>query len=410
MYKGRYIYQKLPPGQITKSTVIVLTSGLVGYTFLELLGGSENFYNKGAMPLVHRFIDGEKSHRWAVRAASWGLLPRWGWNRKEYPELHCVLFGRDIKNPVGLAAGFDKNGDAIESLAEVSGLGMVEIGSVTPIPQPGNNRPRVFRLLEDEGVINRYGFNSDGVGRVQQRVRTARDSWRSDWALLGVNLGKNKMSEDALHDYEIGINYFAPHCDYLVLNISSPNTPGLRSMQKKSDLEKLLLHAKKALDLHQLEKRPQMFLKIAPDLIESELKDIAQVVSNPKFGIDGLIISNTTISRPTSLRSENKDESGGLSGKPVGHLSTECIRTMYKLTEGKVVIIGCGGIASGQDAYDKIRAGASLVQLYTAIVFQGFPVIGKVKRELVQLLRRDGFANVSEAVGADHRSGGSKNP
>lgn len=400
----KYIYPKLPPGAISKSTVIVLATGIAGYTALELLYGSETFYKKAVMPMVHKFVDGEDSHRWAVRAASWGLLPRFGWNRKEYPELKCELFGREFKNPIGLAAGFDKDGQAITQLAKNSGFGLIEIGSVTPIPQPGNNRPRVFRLLEDEGVINRYGFNSDGVGRVHQRVRSARDSWvPEEYAYFGVNLGKNKLTEDAKLDYEIGVNYFAPHCDYLVLNVSSPNTPGLRSMQKKSDLEKLLAYVREALDMHKLEKRPQVFLKIAPDLIESEMKDIAQVVTNKKFGVDGIIVSNTTIARPDYLRSENKSETGGLSGAPVREISTECVRKMYKLTNGQIPIIGCGGVFSGEDAYEKIRAGASLVQLYSAFVYEGFPVIGKIKRELSELLKRDGFNHVSEAVGADHR-------
>ncbi|CAO4360833.1 unnamed protein product [Caenorhabditis nigoni] len=400
----KYIYPKLPPGAISKSTVIVLATGLAGYTALELLYGSETFYKKAVMPMVHKFVDGEDSHRWAVRAASWGLLPRFGWNKKEYPELKCELFGREFKNPIGLAAGFDKDGQAITQLAKNSGFGLIEIGSVTPIPQPGNNRPRVFRLLEDEGVINRYGFNSDGVGRVHQRVRSARDAWVPEqYAYFGVNLGKNKLTEDAKLDYEIGVNYFAPHCDYLVLNVSSPNTPGLRSMQKKSDLEKLLAYVKESLDMHKLEKRPQVFLKIAPDLIESEMKDIAQVVTNKKFGVDGIIVSNTTIARPDYLKSENKAETGGLSGAPVREISTECVRKMYKLTNGQIPIIGCGGVFSGEDAYEKIRAGASLVQLYSAFVYEGFPVIGKIKRELSELLKRDGFAHVSEAVGADHR-------
>ncbi|CAI5438159.1 unnamed protein product [Caenorhabditis angaria] len=357
------------------------------------------------MPIVHKFIDGEDSHKWAVRAASWGGLPKWGWNKQEYPELKFELFGRTFKNPIGLAAGFDKDGEAIVPLAKDSGFGLIEIGSVTPIPQPGNSKPRVFRLLEDEGVINRYGFNSDGVGKVQQRVRNARDYWNSqDWAYFGVNLGKNKLTEDAKLDYEIGVNYFASYCDYLVLNVSSPNTPGLRSMQKKSDLEKLLSYVKSSLDLHRLnEKRPQLFLKIAPDLIENELKDIAQVVTNKKYGIDGIIVSNTTISRPDSLQSENKAETGGLSGAPVKEISTECVRKMYSLTNGQIPIIGCGGVANGKDAYEKIRAGASLVQLYSSLVYQGFPVIGKVKRELAELLKNDGFDNVTDAIGADHR-------
>ncbi|VDO24465.1 unnamed protein product [Heligmosomoides polygyrus] len=209
------MYARLPTGYITKSTVIIVGSGLLGYGALETLWGSETFYKKLIMPLIHKHVDGETSHNLAIRAASWGLLPRFGPNRKEYPELECEFLGMHLKNPVGLAAGFDKNGEAVRSLAEFSGFGLVEVGSVTPIPQEGNAKPRVFRLLEDEGIINRYGFNSDGALKVSKRLKTARDS-------LSAN---------------IGVNHLAPLCDYLVINVSSPNTPGLRSMQKKSELQ-----------------------------------------------------------------------------------------------------------------------------------------------------------------------------
>ncbi|KIH44579.1 dihydroorotate oxidase [Ancylostoma duodenale] len=292
-------------------------------------------------------------------------------------------------------------------MAELSGFGLIEVGTVTPIPQPGNPKPRIFRLLEDEGIINRYGFNSEGGTKVLKRVKTARANWKENFAMFGVNLGKNKASGDAKVDYEIGINSFAPYCDYLVINVSSPNTPGLRSLQNKTDLEnvlttmivQLLLHAKYVLDARKLESRPKVLLKISPDLTDSEKQDIAQVVNDPKFGVDALIVSNTTISRPATLANEYKNEVGGLSGAPLRQMSTECVRAMYKLTKGQVPIIGCGGISSGEDAYEKIRAGASVVQLYSAIAFHGFPV----KRELAELLRRDGFKNVAEAVGADHR-------
>lgn len=397
------MYSKLPKGYITRSTAIIVSSGVLGYVGLELMTGSENFYEKAIMPTVHRYVDGEDSHKWAVKACSLGLLPRFGWNRKEYPELECNVLGQNFKNPVGLAAGFDKNGEAILPLARDSGFGIIEIGSITPIPQPGNPKPRVFRLLEDEGVINRYGFNSDGVGKVQQRVKTVRSEWKDGLAIFGINLGKNKLTEDAKLDYEIGVNYFAPFCDYLVINISSPNTPGLRSMQKKADLEKLLAYIKHSIEILELEKPPKVLLKIAPDLIQSEMADIANVVMNKKYGVDGLIVSNTTIARPETLKSEYKEQTGGMSGQPIKEISTNCVSEMYRLTKGTVPIVGCGGISSGKDAYEKIRAGASLVQLYSALVYQGFPVVGKVKRELVECLKKDGFSNVSEAVGADHR-------
>lgn len=393
------LYSKLPPGYITKSTVIVVTSGTVLFGIIEMLCGSEAFYKNQVMPVVHKLVDEETSHRLAVNAAKFGLLPRFGQNHREYPELRCNVLGREFKNPVGLAAGFDKDGEAIKGLRK-SGFGFIEIGSVTPLPQTGNPKPRVFRLVEDEAIINRYGFNNSGVGTVYSRVKKAFDVNSS--VPLGVNLGKNKESEDANLDYEIGVNYFGAYSDYLVVNVSSPNTPGLRTLQRKSDLQNLLSIVKKAID-RVSERKPKLLLKIAPDLTESEKKDIAKIVLDNRYGVDGLIVSNTTISRPESLKSAKKDEQGGLSGKPLRDLSTECVRDMYRLTAGKVPIVGCGGISSGEDAYSKIRAGASLIQLYSAIAYQGFPVIGKIKRELVELLRRDGLSNISEAVGIDHR-------
>ncbi|GMR53988.1 hypothetical protein PMAYCL1PPCAC_24183 [Pristionchus mayeri] len=396
------MYSKLPPGYITRSTCIILSTGLAAYGGIEILFGGETFYRKALMPAVHSYTDGEDAHKQAVKMAKWGLIPRFGPNHWEYPELECTLFGKKLRNPVGLAAGFDKDGDAIVPLGK-SGFGMVEIGSVTPLPQPGNDRPRVFRLLEDEGVINRYGFNSLGAGAVQRKVKTARENWSERSALFGVNLGKNKMSDDAKIDYEIGVNYLGPYADYIVINVSSPNTPGLRSMQNKKELQNLLKTVKHAVDILNVEERPALVLKIAPDLVESEMKDIAAVVLDKTYGVDGLIVSNTTVARASSLKSEHAKEGGGLSGVPLREMSTQCVREMYKLTGGRVPIIGVGGISSGEDAYEKIRAGASAVQVYSALVFHGWPIIGKVKRELAECLRRDGFTSVSQAVGADHK-------
>ncbi|CAJ0568934.1 unnamed protein product, partial [Mesorhabditis spiculigera] len=364
------MYAKLPPSYITKSSIYCIGGGLLGFGAIELLFGGEVFYDKGLMPLVHRLSDGETAHRWAIKACKLGLLPRFGPNHWEYPELECEFAGQKLKNPIGLAAGFDKDGEAILPLAN-SGFGMIEIG----------------------------------VGKVQVRVKAARAApWSPGMAVFGVNLGKNKMTSDenCKLDYEVGVNHFAMNSDYLVVNVSSPNTPGLRSMQGRKPLEQLLAYVKRAVDMHKLPNPPKIFLKIAPDLVDAELADIAKVVMDPKFGVAGLIISNTTISRPDSLQSSEKDQTGGLSGVPLKELSTNCIRKM--LTGGKVPIIGCGGIASGADAYEKVKAGASVVQLYTSMVYQGFPVIGRVKRELVECLRKDGLTNISQAVGADHRA------
>lgn len=300
-----------------------------------------------------------------------------------------------VKNPVGLAAGFDKNAEAVEGLDHL-GFGFVEVGSVTPFPQSGNQKPRVFRLSEDEAIINRYGFNSDGHEAVWHRLQQLRAN-RQFNGVVGVNLGKNKSSDDAVKDYVDGIKLFGPVADYLVINVSSPNTPGLRSLQKKDTLKFLLdevVKANRALDFP----RP-IFLKLSPDLSGQELKDICKVITKKESKVDGLILSNTTIDRSMILNSEHKDESGGLSGKPLKEKSTQLIQDTYKLTQGKIPIIGVGGVSSGQDAYEKILAGASAVQIYTSFAFQGPPVVVQIKKELDELLKANGFESVQDAIG-----------
>ncbi|KAH7722266.1 Protein DHOD-1 [Aphelenchoides avenae] len=393
-----HIYPNLPAGFLAKSAVKVVLGGGVAFTLMEWFTGSERFYREQLMPMVHNFVDPEDAHRWGVRLAKAGLLPRSASAKQEYPELKCRVFDRDFKNPIGLAAGFDKDAEAVEGLRKC-GFGFIEVGSITPLPQDGNPKPRIFRLLEDEAVINRYGFNSCGIGAASERIKAAGAS-KSD-VPFGVNLGKNKSTIDAAADYEIGVNYVAPHCDYIVINVSSPNTPGLRALQNKNELVKILQSARACINRHKADAK--LLLKIAPDLSPGERKDIAKICLDAKLGVDGLIVTNTTISRPSTLSSDQKAEVGGLSGVPLRQLSTQCVSDMYRLTGGKVPIVGCGGVASGADAYEKIRAGASLVQLYTALVYQGFPVVGRVKRELTELLQKDGFSNVQEAVGADHR-------
>ncbi|XP_061327752.1 dihydroorotate dehydrogenase (quinone), mitochondrial isoform X2 [Pezoporus flaviventris] len=314
------------------------------------------------MPAL-RALPPEAAHRLALRVAALGLLPP---ARPDGPALEVRVLGHRFCNPVGLAAGFDKHGEAVDGLYKM-GFGFVEVGTVTPQPQEGNPRPRVFRLVEDEAVINRYGFNSHGHAAVECRLRARQDTQLRLTGVgmpLGINLGKNKSSTDAAADYVAGVRTLGPLADYLVVNVSSPNTPGLRHLQGKAELQDLLT----------------------------------------KLGVDGLIVSNTTVSRPSSLQSRQRSEPGGLSGKPLRELSTQTIRDMYSLTRGQVPIIGVGGVSSGQDALEKIRAGASLVQMYTALVYHGPPVVQAVKQELEELLREQGFRNVMEAVGADHQS------
>ncbi|XP_053555425.1 dihydroorotate dehydrogenase (quinone), mitochondrial isoform X2 [Bombina bombina] len=314
------------------------------------------------------------------------------------------ILGNSFRNPVGLAAGFDKHAEAVDGLFKL-GFGFVEIGSVTPKPQKGNPTPRVFRLHQDRAIINRYGFNSHGVEVVRQRLleRVEKQKRLTAGGMpLGINLGKNKTTEDAADDYMQGVRELGPLADYLVINVSSPNTPGLRDLQGREQLYNLLDKVVRARDALSCEQKPALLVKIAPDLSARDKKDIASVLI--ELGIDGLIVTNTTISRPSTLQDPQSCESGGLSGVPLRDLSTETVREMYALTAGKIPIIGVGGVSSGLDALQKIRAGASLVQLYTALVYQGPPVVTTVTHELEKLLIDQGFSCVTEAVGADHRS------
>nr|CAH7733393.1 unnamed protein product [Callosobruchus chinensis] len=299
------------------------------------------------------------------------------------------VFGKEFSNPIGIAAGFDKDGKAILGLKDI-GFGFVEVGSVTPEAQPGNEKPRVFRLNDDLAVINRYGFNSEGHNAVLQRISNVREA-KEEIPIIGVNLGKNKTSDDATKDYVEGIRKFGPLSDYLVINISS-NTPNLRDLQHKENLSKLLRAIVEA-------RKPPLLLKLAPDLSPQERRDIAAILKQKECRVDGLIISNTTVSRPETLKNvKNKHETGGLSGPPLKDLSTEMIRDMSRLTDG-IPIIGVGGISSGKDAYEKIKAGASLLQLYTCLAYDGPPVVTRVKKELAQLLSKDGYTSISQAIG-----------
>jgi dihydroorotate dehydrogenase len=306
--------------------------------------------------------------------------------------LGTTLWGRSFPNPIGLAAGFDKDARAADALLGL-GFGLVEVGSVTPRPQPGNPRPRLFRLPEDGAVINRMGFNSEGLRAAAARL-TARHGRPG---IVGANLGKNRDSADPIADYEMGVATLAPVVDYLVVNISSPNTPGLRDLQRKSEATRLVEHLLAARAKAVPRNPPPLLLKIAPDLTPGDRDDLAALALSG--GIDGLVIANTTVARP-ELQSRHAPEPGGLSGKPLFQPSTQLLAEMYEKTGGKVPLIGVGGISSGRDAYEKIRAGASLVQLYTALIYEGPPLIRRIKRELIALLRRDGFLSVAAAVGS----------
>ena len=343
-----------------------------------------------------RQLPAETAHRLTLRALA-ALPVGWIGNGagEAWEEDHILatrVFGLDFPNPVGLAAGFDKNAEAFAHMPRL-GFGFAEIGSVTPRPQAGNPRPRLFRLAEDQAIVNRMGFNNDGLAAVQARLR-GRDP--AVQGILGANLGKNKDSDDAVADYVAGVRALAPLADYLVVNVSSPNTPGLRALQGREPLATLLAAVRAA----RAGRHPPLLLKIAPDLTEADKADIAEVAL--AGGADGLIVSNTTIARPAGLASPAAAQAGGLSGRPLFAPSTAVLADMYRLTGGRLPLIGVGGIASAEDAYAKIRAGASLLQLYTALVYQGPGLVVRIKQGLAQRLRADGFASLDSAVGADH--------
>lgn len=340
---------------------------------------------------VVRLLDPETAHGLAVKALELGVMPRPSVPVDDV--LKISLWGLDFPNPVGLAAGFDKDA-RVHGQMLAQGFGFVEVGSITPQPQPGNPKPRLFRLEDDAAVINRMGFNSEGHGAAIARLQQ-RDRFRG---IVGVNLGKNKLTEDAAADYEIGARNFAKLADFLVINVSSPNTPGLRALQGADVLRELLRRTKSALsDACGGGVKPPLLLKIAPDLTDEDKTDIAHVVLD--VGIDGLIVTNTTIERPATLKSLHKAEGGGLSGRPLFQASTRLLHEMYVATKGAVPLVGVGGIEDGRGAYEKILAGASLVELYSAMVYHGPALAAHVARELAQILKADGFASVADAVG-----------
>jgi len=305
-------------------------------------------------------------------------------------------FGLNFPNPVGMAAGFDKNAEVPDALLRL-GFGFVEVGTVTPRPQSGNPRPRLFRLERDEAVINRMGFNNDGSDFVLRRLAS-----RAQLAgIIGVNIGANKDSPDRVADYVRLIEAFAPVASYFTVNVSSPNTPGLRTMQQAHILDDLLA---KVIDARERMREKAgdspVLLKIAPDLSLAELDEVVHVARSRR--VDGMIVANTTVARPQSLREETRArEQGGLSGRPLFRLSTRMVAETYVRAEGAFPLIGVGGIDSGTSALSKIRAGASLVQIYSGLVFRGLSLIGEIKRTIVAALERDGAQNLADYVGAD---------
>ncbi|HEY1925895.1 MAG TPA: quinone-dependent dihydroorotate dehydrogenase [Caulobacteraceae bacterium] len=346
-------------------------------------------YDLGARLL--RTMDPERAHELSLAALAAGLGPR---APADPPILATRLAGLSLANPIGLAAGFDKDARAPAALL-AAGFGFVECGTVTPRPQTGNPRPRLFRLVEDEAVINRMGFNNGGLEAFAARLPRGRPS-----GPVGANVGANKDTVDRAADYVAGLRRLWSLADYFTLNVSSPNTPGLRDLQQGGALTDLLgAVAEARMDLARgAPGQKPVFLKIAPDLTDAQAGAIVE--SAVAFGLTGLIVSNTTISRPEGLRAAARGETGGLSGRPLLEASTRLLATVRTASAGRLVLIGVGGIASGADAYAKIRAGASAVQLYTALALQGPGLIAKIKTDLAERLRADGFAGVEDAVGA----------
>lgn len=332
-------------------------------------------------------FDPETAHSLAIRALKLGLGPSVG--QVTSPRLRTRVAGLDLLNPIGLAAGFDKNAEVIEPLGKC-GFGYVEVGAATPRPQPGNPKPRLFRLTEDRAAINRFGFNNQGMDAIANRLAN-----RPKNGIVGLNLGANKDSPDRAADFAKVLARCGAHLDFATVNVSSPNTEKLRDLQGKDALSALLNGVIDANE--QLEKPISIFLKIAPDLADQDLIDIAQVARDTR--IHGIIATNTTLSRD-GLKSAHRGQMGGLSGAPLFEKSTHVLARLSQLTDGEIPLIGVGGVATPEHAYQKIRAGASAVQLYTALVYGGMSSVTDIVRGLEALLERDGFANVADAVGS----------
>ena len=343
-------------------------------------------------------IPPETAHNLTITALKYGLIPANTAYKSE--RLKTDVCGLSFDNPVGLAAGFDKNGESIAGIFKL-GFGMVEIGTVTPKPQDGNPKPRIFRDSKSHSVINRMGFPNAGLETFLENVSAYREKYGTAQGILGINIGMNKDQAVPEEDYVYLIEKVSDYADYLTVNVSSPNTPGLRDLQAPEHLEPLLKTLVKIRDTQST--KPPLFVKLAPDLIDKQLEDIVPVLLSTK--VDGCILTNTTLERPETLPEEFRSEKGGLSGALLKKSSTDIIAKVYKLTKGKLPLIGVGGIESGQDAFDKIKAGASLVQLYTGLVYHGPALPVEICKKLDDLLDINGYSDVQAAVGTAHKEG-----
>ena len=334
-------------------------------------------------------IDPETAHDLAIKSLKFNPLPSKMFEVEDEQMLKVQLLGKNFPNPIGLAAGFDKSAEAYNSLLRL-GFGFVEVGTVTPLKQFGNPKPRIFRLKDDDALINRLGFNNDGIEIIKNRIKL-----NDKKGIVGVNIGPNKETKDQKNDFCLGLKNFFDIADYITVNISSPNTEGLRDFHEQEKLKNLLL----ALNKIKKENKTDisLLLKVSPDIEDNYISEIVDVATNND--IAAIILTNTTNGNRDNLRSEIKKEKGGLSGKPLQEISTNMIKKFYKQLNGKIPIIGVGGVDSGKSAYEKITAGASLLQLYTGFIYKGPSVAKDIKKGLIQILKAEGLNNIKEAIG-----------
>ena len=339
-------------------------------------------------PLIFKF-DPETAHSLAIKSLKLNLIPNLISENKDDPMFKTKLFGKEINNPIGIAAGFDKNAEVYNSLFKL-GFGFVEVGTVTPLEQYGNPKPRVFRLVEDQALINRLGFNNSGAKKISSRIRSNLNK-----GLLGINIGPNKDTTDRVNDYLVGLKTFHDIADYITINISSPNTENLRDFHDEEKFNELINLIQK--EKVNLKSKIPIVVKISPDISEDQIVVISKILLDRK--VSAIIVSNTTAKNREKLNDILKHQKGGLSGKPLEEESNKLISKFHKLLKGKIEIIGVGGVDSGESAYKKFLAGASYVQLYTGMVFQGPTIVGKIKKELKEILISEGVKNIKEIIG-----------
>ena len=373
---------------------------MLGIGVSAVMNGRETKKKKTSFDLmksgtaVFRLLPTNLAHKCAIKALKFGLVPKPA--GIEDPILETDVWGMKFVNPLGMSAGFDKNAEVINGVSDL-GFGFAEIGTVTPFPQQGNPKPNLFRLLEDGALINRLGFPSKGAEKFASNLENMRDISAFK---IGINIGINTGTSDPAGDIDYCLNKLAGYASYIAINVSCPNTPGLCAWQAGDKLAELVEKAKLTLSKQVNEKTPPLLVKIGQELGDDQLAAVSKVALN--CGIAGLVACNTTVKRPATLLSNHAKEAGGLSGPPIKKQANQTLSKLYNMTNGKVVLIGCGGISSAKDAYERIKSGASLLQLYTALIYGGPNIINEIKEGLASHLKEDGYANLSDAVGVNH--------